>query len=82
MTIVLDFWAEWCQPCKQMAPIIDQLEKEYPDVVFKKIDIDKEPEVTEKAGVMSVPTLVIEKDGEEVGRLVGNVGREKIVALL
>lgn len=68
MTKLLDFWAEWCPPCKQMNPVIEDLEKKY---TIDKIDIDKDPETTQKYGVMSIPTYIVEKDGKEIKRFTG-----------
>ena len=70
MSLVLkDYWAEWCGPCKLQKPIIEALEKEMKDVKFEKINVDEESEKTSKAGVLSIPTLVIEKDGKESGKM-------------
>ena len=68
MVQIIDYWAPWCQPCRAMEPVITKLEQEFPDVEFKKINVDDYPEITEQAGVMSIPTYIIEKDGEEIYR--------------
>ncbi len=69
---LIDFWAEWCGPCRMMSPIIDDLAKEYEGrVKIGKINVDEEMELAENFGVSSIPTLVIMKDGHEVKRFVG-----------
>lgn len=62
---VLDFYADWCGPCQMLKPIIEQVEKEHPEIEFEAINIDDQPELAEKYGVMSIPTLVI-MDGDKV----------------
>jgi len=65
----LDFYADWCGPCKAMSPIIDELKKEYEDkVAFEKVDVEAENEMAGKFGIMSIPTYVILKDGKEIDR--------------
>jgi len=74
---ILDFYADWCQPCKAMIPVIESLEKKYPSVKVQKINVDKEPRVAEKYNVMSIPTYIFLDDkGKEAGRKVGNVAKE------
>jgi thioredoxin 1 len=70
-TTVKDFHADWCGPCKKQDPIIDDLEEEHPDVEFERIDVDESPDVAQEYGVRSVPTIVVEKDGEVVEKFIG-----------
>lgn len=70
-TVILDFWAEWCGPCKMQAPIFDQVAGELPQVKFGKVNIDVEMELAQKFRVMSIPTLMIFKDGKPAQTLMG-----------
>ena len=76
MVKVLDFYADWCGPCKMMDPIIHEVEQELTGkVTLEKINVDEKTEISAKYGVMSIPTYVIEKDGKEVGRLIGYMAK-------
>ena len=70
-TEVIDFWATWCGPCKLMNPILDEVEKENPDLTITRIDIDSDKDMVEKYNIQSVPTYIILKDGKEVDRVIG-----------
>jgi thioredoxin 1 len=70
-TEVIDFWATWCGPCKLMNPILDEVEKEYPDLTITRIDIDSDEDMVKQYNIQSVPTYVILKDGKEVDRIIG-----------
>ena len=77
------FWAEWCGPCKMAAPIIDQLSDEYTGKLFVgKVDVDKFPRLAEKYGCLSIPTVILFKDGVELARQVGFSGRQGYIDLL
>ena len=80
--VLIDFYANWCGPCKMLSPIIDQIADEREDVVVAKVDVDKEVELAEKFGVFSIPTLVILKDGEVVHQSAGARPKAQILALL
>lgn len=83
MIKVLDFWADWCPPCKIMEPVISELEKELTDKVsFQKIDVDENPEIAQKYGIMSIPTYVILKDDAEIDRLIGATSKENFLDFL
>lgn len=85
--VLIDFWATWCGPCKRLGPIIEEIATEYDGkAVICKCDIEENDELTEKFGIMNVPTVVFLKDGKEVDRVVGlamkNVYQDKLNALL
>ena len=81
--VVIDFWAEWCGPCKMIGPIIEQLGEEYKEkVVVGKVDVDNNDEATSKYGIRNIPTVLFIKNGEVVDKVVGagakNLFTEKI----
>lgn len=77
-TVVLDFYATWCMPCKMQSPIIDKLAEERTDIKVGKINVDENTELAEKYGIMSIPTIIIIKKGEASSKLVGLTSKEKI----
>ena len=70
-TEVIDFWATWCGPCKLMNPILDEVEKQYPDLTITRVDIDSDKAMAAQYHIQSVPTYIILKDGKEVDRIIG-----------
>ena len=79
--IVVDCWAAWCAPCRAIAPIVEELAKEYSGkVVFGKLNVDENPETTQRFGVMAIPTLLVMKNGQEVDRVVGIVPKNQLEA--
>ncbi len=77
--VLVDFWAEWCGPCKMVAPVLDDLSQEYDGKIkFTKVDVDENPETAMKYGIRSIPTLLVFKDGSPVDQVVGAVPRAVI----
>ena len=80
--VLVDFWAAWCMPCKMLSPIVDQVASERSDVKVCKINIDDEVELAIRYGVMSIPTLIVFKNGEITNKSIGLISKEDILALL
>lgn len=80
--VLLDFWAAWCGPCQMLSPVVDKIGEEHEDIKVGKINVDTEGELASQFRVMSIPTLIVMKDGEESNRSVGVVSQEEILALL
>jgi thioredoxin 1 len=79
--IVVDCWAAWCAPCRAIAPIVEELAKEYSGkVVFGKLNVDENPETAHRYGVMAIPTLLVMKKGKEVDRVVGVLPKNQLEA--
>ena len=81
-TVLLDFYADWCGPCRMVSPIVDQIAEENPQYFVGKINVDEEPELAEAFSVSSIPTLVIIKNGEIVNQSSGARPKEQILAML
>jgi len=74
--VLVDFWAEWCAPCRMIAPIVEELAQEYDDkVAFAKVEVDANPETSLKFGIRSIPTLLVFKDGKPVDQVIGAVSK-------
>ena len=78
--VVVDFWAEWCGPCKMISPILEEIASEHKDKVkVVKLNVDDNPDVTRRYDVMSIPTLIVFKDGQAKKRLVGAKGKGQLL---
>lgn len=80
--VFLDFFAIWCGPCKLAEPVIEELSEQHKDIVFAKLDVDQSPQTPQKFGIMSIPTTVLFKNGQEVSRTTGFAGKKPYEDLL
>ena len=80
--VLLDFWAAWCGPCRRVSPIIEEIANERTDIKVCKINVDEEPELASQFQIMSIPTLMVVKDGEVVNKVMGARPKAQINALL
>ena len=78
-TVIVDFYADWCGPCKMQSPILDEIAKENDKVNVCKINVDEEPEITENYNIMSIPTMMVFKNGDKTKEFVGLTPKEKIL---
>lgn len=78
--VLVDFWAAWCMPCRMMTPIVDEIATEYEaQLRVAKLDVDQNPQTATQHGIMSIPTLMLFKNGEVVERLVGAMPKQRLV---
>ena len=80
--VLLDFWAAWCGPCKMLSPVVDQIAEENPDIKVGKVDVDDQVELAMKYKIMSIPTLLVFKNGELANQSVGVIPKQAILNLV
>ncbi len=80
--VIVDFWASWCGPCKMLSPLVDQIAEENDNIKVCKVNVDDEQDIAVEYKVMSIPTLIVFKDGAEVNRSVGVKSKEEILAMI
>ena len=81
-TVLVDFWATWCGPCRMIAPVLEEVAKERPDVTVCKVDVDEERDLALEYGVSSIHTLLVFRDGKVVNQSIGAIPKERILAML
>ena len=81
-TVLVDFWASWCGPCRMLAPVVAQIAQEHPEWKVCKVNVDEQPELAQRFGVMSIPTVVCLRDGKEAARSVGLLPKEQLLGKL
>ena len=81
-TVLIDFWAAWCGPCRMVSPIVDEIADEHPEIKVCKINVDEENELAAQFGVMSIPSLFVVKEGKVTNQSVGALPKNQILALL
>ena len=80
--VLMDFWAPWCGPCRMVSPVVDEIASERGDIKVGKVNVDEQPELAAQFGVMSIPTLVVMKNGKLANKTVGAKPKAQILAML
>lgn len=80
--VLLDFWASWCMPCKMLSPVVDEIAEENSNIKVGKVNVDEQMELAQKFGIMSIPTLIVFKNGQNVETSVGVKSKEAILAMI
>lgn len=80
--VLLDFWASWCVPCQMVAPVLDEIAKEHPEIKVGKVNVDEEQELAVQFQVMSIPTLLVMKNGEIINQAVGVHSKQEIISMV
>ena len=81
-TVLLDFWASWCGPCKMVAPVLDEIAAERSDIKVGKVNVDEEPQLAAQFNIMSIPTMLVFRDGKIVNQSIGYRPKEDILKIL
>ena len=81
-TVLIDFWASWCGPCRMLSPIVDAVADEHPEVKVGKVNVDEQPALAQQFDIMSIPTLITFKDGKPLHQSIGLIPKEQVEALL
>ena len=81
-TVLIDFWAEWCGPCRMMSPVIDEIADEVSDVKVCKVNVDEASDLASMFGIESIPTLIVIKNGQTVNKSIGLISKEQVLSLI
>lgn len=79
--VLVDFWATWCGPCRMIAPVIEEIAEEQDDIIVGKVNVDENPELCQKYGIVSIPTLIAFKDGKIIGQKLGAIPKANILEM-
>ncbi len=80
--VLIDFWASWCGPCRMLSPLVDELAEEHSEFKFCKVNVDEEEKLAKNFGIMSIPTLIVFKNGEQKAKNIGAVPKDAILELI
>ncbi|MBQ3335539.1 MAG: thioredoxin [Eubacteriaceae bacterium] len=80
--VLLDFWASWCGPCKMLSPVVDEIAEEHDEFIIGKVNVDEENELASRFGIMSIPTLLVFKNGELINRSTGVIPKDAVLDLM
>lgn len=80
--VLIDFWASWCGPCRMLSPLVDELAEEHSEFKFCKVNVDEEENLAKNFGIMSIPTLIVFKNGEQKAKSIGAVPKDAILELI
>lgn len=81
-TVLVDFWASWCGPCRMLSPVVDEIAEENDDIIVGKVNVDDEGELAQRYGIMSIPTLIVFRDGKPVAQSLGVRPKEDILEMV
>lgn len=81
-TVLLDFWASWCMPCRMLSPVVDEIAEENSNIKVGKVNVDEQIELAQKFGIMSIPTLVVFKNGKNVDSSLGVKSKSEILSMI
>ena len=81
-TVLIDFWAEWCGPCRMMSPVVDEIADEVSDVKVCKVNVDEASDLASMFGIESIPTLIVIKNGQTVNKSIGLISKEQVLSLI
>lgn len=80
--VLIDFWASWCGPCRMLSPLVDELAEEHSEFKFCKVNVDEEENLAKNFGIMSIPTLIVFKNGEQKAKNIGAIQKDAILELI